>query len=124
MGIVGIVIAAVVIYSSVKQAVNSRRVRAALASPEATARVCGESGLYVVDIDGQGLFVKEIALVPGVHTLTFQVSVPPGSVTLPPVQVEVVDGATYFEWSGTQDGVMDLWTGDTLLVQNGVAVPH
>jgi hypothetical protein len=98
--IAGVIIAFVVV-GQIMQVIKTRRSRQALASDDATAMLRGTDGLHITEVDGNDLFVREIALIPGAHRIAFQVSKYGGIVNIPAADYELQSGVTSVEWSGT-----------------------
>jgi len=97
---IAVVIIAFAVVGQIVQTVKSKKSQKALASPDATAVLKGTDGLYITDVDGHDLFVREIALKPGTHRISFQVSESGGKVDVPAETYELEAGVTWVEWSG------------------------
>ena len=107
--IIGLAIAGFAIFGGIRQSVQTRRSQAALASDNATARLRCEKSLHITSIDGNELYVTEIALVPGRHRIAFQVEYMGGIVPVPAADHDIPEGVTLAQWQGTTKNDMLVW---------------
>lgn len=106
---IAVVIIGFAVVGQIVQTVKSKQSQKALASDDATAILKGTKGLFITEVDGHSLFVREIPLIPGTHRISFQISESGGQVNLPVETYELESGVTWVHWSGMSKKDVQVW---------------